>query len=240
MHPTSDLQPSTTHPQYSPPSLFPTPNHTHLHNSTLIIPTTSMDYNALSIKELLDRLSDLGIQKPTFKEGLIILLQYHSRHIHRQQQATELAAIERKILEGETELTVSHTQTDVMNIEGDMDHKDKNDNGKNSDALVSLKGQGEDKDDNESTNVRVGNDAIAVQLELSARNQIQNPNTDPDPHPDPKQDQNSNEPTNPLKRKLGEVRLRISQEEERKRMKLKFKILLSKTQTQTQTQVQLQ
>lgn len=61
-----------------------------------------MDYDDLTVKELLKRFSDLGIPKPTFKEGLIAILENHDRYIREQEQIEELAVIDQEIVEGKS------------------------------------------------------------------------------------------------------------------------------------------
>ncbi|KAF7863886.1 hypothetical protein EAF04_006851 [Stromatinia cepivora] len=65
-----------------------------------------MDLKNLTTKQLLQQLSAVGIQKPTLKDGLVVLLQNHLRSTRHQQQVRELAAIEQKIIErpGKAEL----------------------------------------------------------------------------------------------------------------------------------------
>ncbi|KAJ8066279.1 hypothetical protein OCU04_005358 [Sclerotinia nivalis] len=65
-----------------------------------------MDLKNLTTKQLLQQLSAVGIQKPTLKDGLVVLLQNHLRSTRHKQQARELAAIEQKIIErpGKAEL----------------------------------------------------------------------------------------------------------------------------------------
>ncbi|APA09660.1 predicted protein [Sclerotinia sclerotiorum 1980 UF-70] len=59
-----------------------------------------MDLKKITTKQLLQQLSAVGIEKPTQKDGLVALLQNHSRFTRHQQQAQDLAAIEQKIIEG--------------------------------------------------------------------------------------------------------------------------------------------
>ncbi|KAF7911069.1 uncharacterized protein EAF01_002577 [Botrytis porri] len=56
-----------------------------------------MDLNKLTVKELLAKLTDAGIEKPTLKEGLVAFFENQSRLARRRDQAKELAAIERKL-----------------------------------------------------------------------------------------------------------------------------------------------
>lgn len=59
-----------------------------------------MDLNSLTIKQLSERLSAVGLDKPTAKQGLILLLEDHTRQSRRQNQIMELAAIEREMIAG--------------------------------------------------------------------------------------------------------------------------------------------
>ncbi|KAB8304467.1 hypothetical protein EYC80_003861 [Monilinia laxa] len=70
-----------------------------------------MDYDNLTVKELLKRFSDLGLSKPTFKEGLIALLENHDRYVLEQEQVEELAVIEQEIVEGKSDIKTLLTRT---------------------------------------------------------------------------------------------------------------------------------
>ncbi|KAF5871738.1 uncharacterized protein Bfra_008762 [Botrytis fragariae] len=58
-----------------------------------------MDLNKLTVKELLERLTATGIDKPTLKEGVIAFVENQSRLARRRDQARELAGIEQKLNE---------------------------------------------------------------------------------------------------------------------------------------------
>ncbi|RAL68161.1 hypothetical protein DID88_008871 [Monilinia fructigena] len=70
-----------------------------------------MDYDNLTVKELLERFSDRGLSKPTFKEGLIALLENHDLYLRKQEQVEELAVIGQEIVEGRSDIKTLLTRT---------------------------------------------------------------------------------------------------------------------------------